>query len=237
MKMENNNQNQNNLEQMEKDINKKFDEALANGKSLEEAEAEVKAMYADVLPKPVNSVYDAYKAIDDIIVKADYLMDQYKLKVENINRDLKDEKQQELRQKFHADFRQDMQKLHADLDRIAKKDAKYKKEAKERNLMDREYKEQRKEALDICLSLGKVLEPDLIEHILTPIVAHEDLMTLRILEASAGPKNKYAFRSAIRKVEQMQEVSDISDYLKEARKYIDKENGEKYITLLKYYKR
>lgn len=231
--MENNN-NQNNLE---KDINKHFDKALKEGKTLEEAEAAVRKMYADVLPKPVNSVYDAYKAIDDIIVKADYLMDQYKLKVEGINKDLKDEKQQELRQRYHTDLRQDMQKLHADLDRIAKKDEKYKKEAKERNLMDHEYKEQRKEALDICLSLGKVLEPDLIEHILTPIVAHEDLMTLRILEASAGPKNKYAFRSAIRKVEQLQQVSDISDYLKEARKYIDKENGEKYITLLKYYKR
>ena len=229
-----NNQNQNNLEQ---DINKHFDKALEEGKSLEEAEAEIRKMFASVLPKPVNSVYDAYKAIDDIIVKADYLMDQYKLKVEGINKDLKDEKQQELRQNFHAEFRQDMQKLHADLDRIASKDAKYKKEAKERNLLDREYKENRKEVLDICLSLGKVLESDLIEHILTPIVEHEDLMTLRILEASAGPKNKYAFRSAIRKVEQMQQVSDISDYLKEARKYIDKENGEKYITLLKYYKR
>ena len=231
--MENNNQNQN----LEAEVNAKFDKAIEEGKSLEEAEAEVRKMFTDVAPKPVNSVYDAYKAIDDVIVKADYLMDQYKLKVENINRDLKDEKQQELRQKYHADLRQDMQQLHADLDRIASKDAKYKKEAKERNLLDREYKENRKEALDICLSLGKVLDVDLIEHILTPIVAHEDLMTLRILEASAGPKNKYAFRSAIRKVEQMQQVSDISDYLKEARKYIDKENGEKYITLLKYYKR
>ena len=231
--MENNNQNQN----LEAEINAKFDKAIEEGKSLEEAEAEVRKMFADITPKKVMTVYDGYAAIDNVIVKADYLMDQYKVKVESINKDLKDEKQQELRQRYHADLRQDLQQLHADLDRIAKKDAKYKKEAKERNLLDREYKEQRKEALDICLSLGKVLEPDLIEHILTPIVAHEDLMTLRILEASAGPKNKYAFRSAIRKVEQMQEVSDISDYLKEARKYIDKENGEKYITLLKYYKR
>ena len=232
--MENNNQN---FEQMEKDINEKFDEALANGKSLEEAEAEIKAMYAHVLPKPVNSVYDAYKAIDEIIVKADYLMDQYKLKVEGINRDLKDEKQQELRQRFHTDLRQDMQKLHADLDRIAKKDEKYKKEAKERNLLDREYKENRKEALDICLSLGKVLDADLIEYILSPLVECEDLMTLRILEATAGPKNKYAFRAAIKKAEQMQQVSDISDYLKEVSKYLNKADGVKHIPLLKYLKR
>ena len=230
-------ENNQNFEQMEKDINAKFDKAIEEGKTLEEAEAEVRKMFADITPKKVMTVYDGYAAIDDVIVKADYLMDQYKVKVESINKDLKDEKQQELRQRYHADLRQDLQQLHQDLDRIAKKDAKYKKEAKERNLLDREYKENRKEALDICLSLGKVLEADLIEYILTPIVAHEDLTTLRILEATAGPKNRYAFRSAIRKVEQMQEVSDISDYLKEARKYIDKENREKYITLLKYYKR
>ena len=231
--MENNNQNQN----LEAEINAKIDKAIEEGKSLEEAEAEVRKMFADITPKKVMTVYDGYAAIDDVIVKADYLMDQYKVKVESINKDLKDEKQQELRQRYHEDLRQDLQQLHQDLDRIAKKDEKYKKEAKERNLLDREYKENRKEVLDICLSLGKVLEPDLIENILSPLVECEDLMTLRILEAAAGAKNKYAFRSAIRKVEQMQQVSDISDYLKEARKYVDRENGEKYITLLKYYKR
>lgn len=223
--------------QLEAEVNAKIDSLLKEGKDLETVEKEVKALYADVSPKKVFSVYDSRKEIESLVLEADQRRKDYEGKVAKINPDLKENKQEELKAKYEADFKQDLAHLQDDLKRIAKKDAKYRKEAKERNLLDAEYKEKRAEAFNVLLQLGKVLDEDLVEHLLRPLVEVEDLISIRILAATAGPKNKIAFNAAIRKVEQMQQLSDIDGFLREADKYISNGAGAKHLPLLLQMKR
>ena len=226
--MENNNQN---FEQMEANVNKDIDEMLQEGKDLETIEKEIKAKYAEVKPAKVSSVYDSKAELLKLIDKVDKLKEKLPADKAKINRDLKDEvikkKEAELELMYNADIRN----IREELGRIEAKHNKYFQEGVKRLQIGAEYKEAKQNAFNILLAIGFKLEADLIAELLEPLIAARDLTAIRILEKTASPDNRIAYRQARRQVEEFNAVNEISEAIREIDRYLNKPSTTKHLSL------
>lgn len=115
--------------------------------------------------------------------------------------------------------------LKDDLDDILKKEIQYKQQGIKNNTCKPEYKEARKEALDILLTLGNKLDMQTTMEIIKPIVEAKDLTTLKVLKETSSKEAKYLYTGAIREVEQYLSTSELDQVIKDMKQYINN-NGK-----------
>lgn len=109
-----------------------------------------------------------------------------------------------------------------ELDFISNKHKSYLEKAIENNLSDPEYKESKKEALDILLHVGNKLDAETTYKLIKPIIEAKDITTIKVLKATTSEQAEAVYYMAERVInEYLEQAGDIEELTEIIKAYID----------------
>ena len=179
----------------------------------------------------VDSEYDGFKELSNILNKFDVKIKKYNDEVSRI------------RQRYSAEVA--LQKIHeldvdlaggkswttSQLNNIVEKDNLAKKEAIAKNLKSQSYKESRNEAIEILSRFGEKLDTETTMELIKPLVEAKDRTILKALKQTSNKDTRFLYTSAINKIEEYLSTNHLELCIRDARRYIANPKQKKSLIL------
>ena len=179
----------------------------------------------------INSEYDGFKELSNILNKFDVKIKKY------------NDEASRIRQRYSAEVA--LQKIHeldvdlagekswttSQLNNIVEKDNLAKREAIAKNLKSPGYKEARNEAIEILSRVGEKLDSETTMELLKPLIEAKDRTILKALKCTSNKDTRFLYTSAINKIDEYLSTNHLELCIKDARKYISNPKQRKSLIL------
>lgn len=179
----------------------------------------------------VKSNYDGFSELSKVLNKFDNNVKKYNEEVARIRQRYSSEVAFQKINELDLDLISDKSWAKIDLDGIVEKEQKYKKEAIANNLKSQDYKEARREAMDILIPFGNKLDAETTLEFIKPCIEAKDLGILKALKETANDKTRYLYSSAIRNIEEYLSTAHLEMCVRDARSYINNPKNRKSLVL------
>ena len=197
--------------------------------------SQLKAEIIDELNKAgasvINSEYDGFKELSNILNKFDKHVAKYNDEVKRVTERYADKVRIEKIHELDVDLAGEKSWANAQLNNIVEKDAAAKREAISKNLKSKEYKEARNEAIEILSKFGEKLDAEVTMELLKPIVEAKDRTILKALKCTSNKDTRFLYVSAINKIEEYLSTNHLELCIKDARAYISNPKQRKSLIL------
>ena len=211
------------------------DMQVVNDISSEELKARVTAEVMAELEKAgatiVKSNYDGFAELSKALNKFDNHVKKYNDEVARIRQRYSSEVALQKIHELDMDLSGEKSWTNIELNSIVEKEQKYKKEAIANNLKSLEYKDARREALDILIPFGDKLDAETTLEFIKPCIEAKDLGILKALKETSNDKTRYLYSSAIDKIEQYLSTAHLEMCIRDARNYVNNPKQRKSIVL------
>ena len=179
----------------------------------------------------VNSEYDGFKELSNILNKFDVKIKKYNDEVSRIRQRYSAEVALQKIHELDVDLAGEKSWANAQLNNIVEKDNTAKREAIAKNLKSKEYKESRNEAIEILSRFGEKLDAEVTMELLKPVIEAKDRTILKALKCTSNKDTRYLYTSAINKIDEYLSTNHLELCIKDARKYISKPKDRKSLIL------
>ena len=179
----------------------------------------------------INSEYDGFKELSNILNKFDKHVAKYNDEVKRVTERYADKVRIEKIHELDVDLAGEKSWANAQLNNIVEKDAAAKREAISKNLKSKEYKEARNEAIEILSKFGEKLDAEVTMELLKPIVEAKDRTILKALKCTSNKDTRFLYVSAINKIEEYLSTNHLELCIKDARAYISNPKQRKSLIL------
>ena len=179
----------------------------------------------------INSEYDGFKELSNILNKFDVKIKKYNDEVSRIRQRYSAEVALQKIHELDVDMAGDKSWTTSQLNNIVEKDAAAKREAIAKNLKSKEYKESRNEAIEILSRFGEKLDAEVTMELLKPIIEAKDRTILKALKCTSNKDTRFLYTSAINKIDEYLSTNHLELCIKDARKYISKPQDRKSLIL------
>ena len=179
----------------------------------------------------VKSNYDGFSELSKVLNKFDNNVKKYNEEVARIRQRYSSEVAFQKVNELDLDLQSQKSWAKIDLDGIVEKEQKYKKEAIANNLKSQDYKEARREAMDILIPFGDKLDAETTLEFIKPLIEAKDLGILKALKETSNDKTRYLYGSAIRKIEEYLSTAHLEMCVRDARSYINNPKNRKSLLL------
>lgn len=179
----------------------------------------------------VKSNYNGFEELAKILNRFDKYMNRYNSEVDRITKRYSDKIRLEKIHELDVDLQGEKSWIGIELNSIVEKDAKAKKEAIAENLRKPEYKEARRDAIDILSKLGPNLDAETTMELLKPIVEAKDRLILKALKQTSSKEARNLYVSAINSIEEYLSTHHLELCVRDARSYINNTKNRKSLVL------
>ena len=197
--------------------------------------SQLKAEIIDELNKAsasvVNSEYDGFKELSNILNKFDVKIKKYNDEVSRIRQRYSAEVALQKIHELDVDLAGEKSWANAQLNNIVEKDNTAKREAIAKNLKSKEYKESRNEAIEILSRVGEKLDNETTMELLKPLIEAKDRTILKALKCTSNKDTRFLYTSAINKIDEYLSTNRLELCIKDARKYISNPKQRKSLIL------
>ena len=197
--------------------------------------SQLKAEIIDELNKAgasvINSEYDGFKELSNILNKFDVKIKKYNDEVSRIRQRYSAEVALQKIHELDVDLAGEKSWVNAQLNNIVEKDAAAKREAIAKNLKSKEYKEARNEAIEILSRFGEKLDAEVTMELLKPVIEAKDRTILKALKCTSNKDTRYLYTSAINKIDEYLSTKHLELCIKDARAYISNPKQRKSLIL------
>ena len=179
----------------------------------------------------INSEYDGFKELSNILNKFDVKIKKYNDEVSRIRQRYSAEVALQKIHELDVDMAGDKSWTTSQLNNIVEKDAAAKREAIAKNLKSKEYKESRNEAIEILSRFGEKLDAEVTMELLKPIIEAKDRTILKALKCTSNKDTRFLYTSAINKIDEYLSTKHLELCIKDARAYISNPKQRKSLIL------
>ena len=179
----------------------------------------------------VKSNYDGFSELSKVLNKFDNNVKKYNEEVARIRQRYSTEVEFQKVNELDLDLQSQKSWANIDLNGIVEKEQKYKKEAIANKLKSQDYKEARREAMDILIPFGDKLDAETTLEFIKPLIEAKDLGILKALKETSNDKTRYLYGSAIRKIEEYLSTAHLEMCVRDARSYINNPKNRKSLLL------
>ena len=179
----------------------------------------------------INSEYDGFKELSNILNKFDVKIKKYNDEVSRIRQRYSAEVALQKIHELDVDLAGEKSWVNAQLNNIVEKDAAAKREAISKNLKSKEYKESRNEAIEILSRFGEKLDAETTMELIKPIVEAKDRTILKALKQTSNKDTRFLYTSAINKIEEYLSTNHLELCIRDARRYIANPKQRKSLIL------
>ena len=179
----------------------------------------------------IKSHYNGFEELSKVLNKFDNYMNKYNEEVKRIRQRYSAEVALQKIHELDMDLTGEKSSVGLDLSLIVDKEKKYKKEAISNNLKSSDYKEARREAIEILSRFGEKLDSETTMEFIKPIVEAKDLGILKALKETSNDKTRYLYSSAIRRIEEYLSTAHLEMCIRDARSYINNPKNRKSLVL------
>ena len=179
----------------------------------------------------VKSNYNGFEELAKILNRFDKYMSKYNAEVDRITKRYSDKIRLEKIHELDVDLQGEKSWIGIELNSIVEKDAKAKKEAIAENLRKSEYKEARRDAIDILSKLGPNLDAETTIELLKPIIEAKDRLMLKALKQTSSKESRQLYVSAINSIEEYLSTHHLELCVRDARSYINNPKNRKSLVL------
>ena len=179
----------------------------------------------------VKSNYDGFEELAKILNRFDKYMNKYNAEVDRVTKRYSDKIRLEKIHELDVDLQGEKSWIGIELNSIVEKDAKAKKEAIAENLRKPEYKEARRDAIDILSKLGPNLDAETTMELLKPIIEAKDRLMLKALKQTSSKEARHLYVSAINSIEEYLSTHHLELCVRDARSYINNSKQGKSLVL------
>ena len=179
----------------------------------------------------INSEYDGFKELSNILNKFDVKVKKYNDEVSRIRQRYSAEVALQKIHELDVDLAGEKSWVNAQLNNIVEKDAVAKKEAISKNLKSKEYKESRNEAIEILSRFGEKLDVETTMELLKPVIEAKDRTILKALKCTSNKDTRFLYTSAINKIDEYLSTKHLELCIKDARAYISNPKQRKSLIL------
>lgn len=179
----------------------------------------------------INSEYDGFKELSNILNKFDVKIKKYNDEVSRIRQRYSAEVALQKIHELDVDLAGDKSWTTSQLNNIVEKDAAAKREAIAKNLKSPGYKESRNEAIEILSRFGEKLDSETTMELLKPVIEAKDRTILKALKCTSNKDTRILYTSAINKIDEYLSTNHLELCVKEARKYISNPKQRKSLIL------
>ena len=207
------------------------EELITNEELKAKVTAEVMAELEKAGATIIKSYYDGFEELSKALNKFDNYMNKYNEEVKRIRQRYSAEVALQKIHELDMDLTGEKSSVGLDLSLIVDKEKKYKKEAISNNLKSSDYKEARREAIEILSRFGEKLDSETTMEFIKPIVEAKDLGILKALKETSNDKTRYLYSSAIRRIEEYLSTAHLEMCIRDARSYINNPKNRKSLVL------
>ena len=179
----------------------------------------------------VKSNYDGFEELANILNRFDKYVDKYNSEVDRVTKRYANEVRLEKIHALDVDLQGEKSWIGIELNSIVEKDAKAKKEAIAENLRKPEYKEARRDAIDILSKLGPNLDAETTMELLKPIIEAKDRLMLKALKQTSSKEARNLYVSSINSIEEYLSTHHLELCVRDARSYINNPKEKKSLVL------
>ena len=199
--------------------------------TMEQLKGEVIAELEKASIKVVGDEYNGFKDLARILNKFDKYVEKYNAEVKRINERYADKVKLEKIHNLDMDLAGEKAWVNSELNTIVEKDKKCKSEAIANNLKSQNYKDSRREAVEILSKFGTGLDAETTMELIKPLVEAKDRTILKALKQTSNNDTRYLYVSAINKIEEYLSTSHLELCVKDARAYISNPKQKKSLVL------
>ena len=156
---------------------------------------QLKAEIIDELNKAgasvINSEYDGFKELSNILNKFDVKIKKYNDEVSRIRQRYSAEVALQKIHELDVDLAGEKSWTTSQLNNIVEKDNLAKREAIAKNLKSKEYKETRNEAIEILSRFGEKLDSETTMELLKPLIENKDKTILKALKCTSNKDTRF----------------------------------------------
>ena len=193
--------------------------------SLEKIKTEISGEVLAELEKAgatvVKTNYDGFEELANILNRFDKYMNRYNSEVDRITKRYSDKIRLEKIHELDVDLQGEKSWIGIELNSIVEKEAKSTKEAIAENRRKPEYKEARRDAIDILSKLGPNLDAETTMELLKPIIEAKDRLMLKALKQTSSKESRHLYVSAINSIEEYLSTHHLELCVRDARSYIN----------------
>ena len=179
----------------------------------------------------IKSNYNGFEELAKILNRYDKYVDKYNSEVDRVTKRYANEVRLEKIHNLDVDLQGEKSWIGIELNSIVEKDAKAKKEAIAENLRKPEYKEARRDAIDILSKLGPNLDAETTMELLKPIIEAKDRLMLKALKQTSSKEARHLYVSAINSIEEYLSTHHLELCVRDARSYINNPKQKKSLVL------
>ena len=179
----------------------------------------------------INSEYDGFKELSNILNKFDVKIKKYNDEVSRIRQRYSAEVALQKIHELDVDLAGEKSWVNAQLNNIVEKDAVAKREAIAKNLKSKEYKESRNEAIEILSRFGEKLDVETTMELLKPVIEAKDRTILKALKCTSNKDTQFLYTGAINKIDEYLSTKHLELCIKDARAYISNPKQRKSLIL------
>ena len=179
----------------------------------------------------INSEYDGFKELSNILNKFDVKIKKYNDEVSRIRQRYSAEVALQKIHELDVDLAGEKSWANAQLNNIVEKDNTAKREAIAKNLKSPGYKEARNEAIEILSRVGEKLDNETTMELLKPLIEAKDRTILKALKCTSNKDTRFLYTSAINKIDEYLSTNRLELCIKDARKYISNPKQRKSLIL------
>jgi uncharacterized phage infection (PIP) family protein YhgE len=197
--------------------------------------SQLKAEIIDELNKAgasvINSEYDGFKELSNILNKFDVKVKKYNDEVSRIRQRYSAEVALQKIHELDVDLAGEKSWTTSQLNNIVEKDNLAKREAIAKNLKSKEYKESRNEAIEILSRFGEKLDAETTMELLKPVIEAKDRTILKALKCTSNKDTQFLYTGAINKIDEYLSTKHLELCIKDARAYISNPKQRKSLIL------
>lgn len=175
--------------------------------------------------------YNWGRELNKLIDRYDKLLADYKLNVENIKKRYSKEVAEGKIHELDLNLIGERAEIKSLIDCIPKNESNRIESLLKVDKGNKEYKENRRDIVNLLLGVGKSLDEDTTRELLEDIINANDLTTLKALKHTSSPKASVVYTSAIERIEKDTRIDNLLLAIREAKKYIENPKEGKSIML------
>ena len=179
----------------------------------------------------INSEYDGFKELSNILNKFDVKIKKYNDEVSRIRQRYSAEVALQKIHELDVDLAGEKSWTTSQLNNIVEKDNLAKREAIAKNLKSKEYKESRNEAIEILSRFGEKLDSETTMELLKPLIENKDKTILKALKCTSNKDTRFLYTGAINKIDEYLSTKHLELCVKDARAYISNPKQRKSLIL------
>ena len=199
--------------------------------TMEQLKGEVIAELEKAGATVIGNDYDGFKDLARILNKFDKYVEKYNAEVKRVNERYADKVKLEKIHNLDMDLAGEKAWVNSELNTIVEKDNKCKREAIAKNLKSQDYKDARREAIEILSKFGQDLDAETTMELIKPIVEAKDRSILKALKSTSNKDTRYLYVSAINSIEEYLSTSHLELCVRDARSYISNPKQRKSLAL------